>query len=590
MMPISRTAPPLTRKNSGNTRAHSPNLAVVQELLTGQSSYVGNTAHASLISASPPISSVLDQQSMVLPERLSGLRVLEPLPVGVTVDSLSTREAVYLQKLHTWKVAILGEASVEERIVIREAVRRIEEWVCNQQSSTRLMLDHLGLKVLPELPDWVINLSIKGNALQTLPGLPSALEDLDVSDNKLNCLPPLPWKLNALDANDNCLTVLPALPMRLEVLGVRNNRLRCLPQKIPLTLNVLLLEGNPLTSLPERITDLPASANIHLGHIPLPISVWQRLERIVHALGYKGPCFYFSREISLDELLHPLHIAVAYWYPIDAQISITETWAVLQSTLGATDFSRFLDRLRDSIHFQHAEFKEAIRNWLDRLSVDSELRELTFAIAQEGIGFCEDRATLTLNVMQQAQKNLEVERGRYDDHLDELIMIGRTMFRLKELERIARDKAASMRLVDEIEVYLAYQVKLHIALALPMIASDMRFFDVSYVTQDDLDAALLLVQQREASDFFSFLANDWAPWQAVLKRLDPQAYQAAQEQLNVNVDEEFFAKQTEYLQKSRLPNTEYQLMQTAPAVLRAMADEIMGELTQRFLSERNLSL
>ncbi|WP_280970871.1 MULTISPECIES: NEL-type E3 ubiquitin ligase domain-containing protein [unclassified Bradyrhizobium] len=66
---------------------------------------------------------------------------------------------------------------------------------------------------------------------------------------------------------------------------------------------------------------------------------------------------------------------------------------------------------------------------------------------------------------------------------------GRILFRLDVLERIAREKLRSLRFVDEIEVYLAYQVKLRDAPELQPVASKMRFERVSFVTEADIALA-----------------------------------------------------------------------------------------------------
>ncbi|WP_032484368.1 NEL-type E3 ubiquitin ligase domain-containing protein, partial [Yersinia pestis] len=68
------------------------------------------------------------------------------------------------------------------------------------------------------------------------------------------------------------------------------------------------------------------------------------------------------------------------------------------------------------------------------------LREQTFLIAQEASATCEDRITLTHNDMQKAVMLHEVEKGKYDEKLPELIARGREMFRLEQLENIAREK------------------------------------------------------------------------------------------------------------------------------------------------------
>jgi len=264
-------------------------------------------------------------------------------------------------------------------------------------------------------------------------------------------------------------------------------------------------------------------------------------------------------------------------------------WEKLGTTRGANDFSLFLDRLRDSLHFHQDEFKFAICTWLNKLADDAELRTLIFAVAQEGVGSCEDRAQLTLNTMHTAAINLDVTRAQYDTQLDQLLACARVMFRLQTLENIARKKAATLPLVDEIEVYLAYQVKLRTQLDLP-IAATMRFFEVSHVTQDDLDTALLQIKHKEEMEFLSYLSTDWGPWQTVLHRLTPSAYQILQETISDTVDHDFKTRQTHFLQSNNIDDNEYNRAKTTQTVLKNIAYEINNEFTLSFLSERNIKI
>lgn len=124
---------------------------------------------------------------------------------------------------------------------------------------------------------------------------------------------------------------------------------------------------------------------------------------------------------------------------------------------------------------------------------------------------------------------LDIERGEYDEQLNKLIPLARQMFRLDQLEQIAYAKAATLGMVDEVEVYLAYQVKLRDKLDLPLDITDMRFFDVSYVTQQDLEQAEKQVKTAEKNDFEHYLASDFSPWKSVLKRFSPDDYAAAED-------------------------------------------------------------
>ena len=124
---------------------------------------------------------------------------------------------------------------------------------------------------------------------------------------------------------------------------------------------------------------------------------------------------------------------------------------------------------------------------------------------------------LTANDMAKARLLFQVERGDYDQRLPELIAIARGMFRLEKLEDIAREKAASLMFVDEVEVYLAYQVKLCSSLRLPLVVDDMAYFKVSGVSDKDLLAAEATVKELENREFKDFLLT-WTPWLQAQKK------------------------------------------------------------------------
>ena len=120
----------------------------------------------------------------------------------------------------------------------------------------------------------------------------------------------------------------------------------------------------------------------------------------------------------------------------------------------------------------------------------------------------------------------QVERGDYDQRLPELIAIARGMFRLEKLEAIARKKAESLMFIDEIEVYLAYQVKLCRPLRLPLVVNEMAYFKVSGVSENDLLAAEATVKELENREFKDFLLA-WTPWLEAQKKGSDLSEEAA---------------------------------------------------------------
>ncbi|WP_071916601.1 NEL-type E3 ubiquitin ligase domain-containing protein [Bradyrhizobium japonicum] len=137
----------------------------------------------------------------------------------------------------------------------------------------------------------------------------------------------------------------------------------------------------------------------------------------------------------------------------------------------------------------------AVAEDLRQAAVRPRLREQYFELASGANGSCEDRVTLVWNGMQTARLNADVEDGLYDGRLGELLQNDRVLFRLEALDGIARERVNSLRRadpdadVDEIKVYLAYQAQLRDALELRHNAPDMRFMNVSQVTEADVARA-----------------------------------------------------------------------------------------------------
>ncbi|EDA0925725.1 SPI-2 type III secretion system effector E3 ubiquitin transferase SspH2, partial [Salmonella enterica subsp. enterica serovar Typhimurium] len=368
------------------------------------------------------------------------------------------------------------------------------------------------LASLPALPSELCKLWAYNNQLTSLPMLPSGLQELSVSDNQLASLPTLPSELYKLWAYNNRLTSLPALPSGLKELIVSGNRLTSLPV-LPSELKELMVSGNRLTSLPmlpsgllslsvyrNQLTRLPESlihlsseTTVNLEGNPLSERTLQALREITSAPGYSGPIIRFDMAgASAPRETRALHLAAADWLvpAREGEPAPADRWHMFGQEDNADAFSLFLDRLSETENFiKDAGFKAQISSWLAQLAEDEALRANTFAMATEATSSCEDRVTFFLHQMKNVQLVHNAEKGQYDNDLAALVATGREMFRLGKLEQIAREKVRTLALVDEIEVWLAYQNKLKKSLGLTSVTSEMRFFDVSGVTVTDLQDA-----------------------------------------------------------------------------------------------------
>ncbi len=465
------------------------------------------------------------------------------------------------------------------------------------------------LASLPALPSELCKLWAYNNQLTSLPMLPSGLQELSLSDNQLASLPTLPSELYKLWAYNNRLTSLPALPSGLKELIVSGNRLTSLPV-LPSELKELMVSGNRLTSLPmlpsgllslsvyrNQLTRLPESlihlsseTTVNLEGNPLSERTLQALREITSAPGYSGPIIRFDMAgASAPRETRALHLAAADWLvpAREGEPAPADRWHMFGQEDNADAFSLFLDRLSETENFiKDAGFKAQISSWLAQLAEDEALRANTFAMATEATSSCEDRVTFFLHQMKNVQLVHNAEKGQYDNDLAALVATGREMFRLGKLEQIAREKVRTLALVDEIEVWLAYQNKLKKSLGLTSVTSEMRFFDVSGVTVTDLQDAELQVKAAEKSEFREWILQ-WGPLHRVLERKAPERVNALREKQISDYEETYrMLSDTELRPSGLVGNTDAERTIGARAMesakktfldgLRPLVEEMLG--------------
>ncbi|EBN0192507.1 E3 ubiquitin--protein ligase [Salmonella enterica subsp. enterica serovar Enteritidis] len=465
-------------------------------------------------------------------EGASGTLRTSLLPATTTPQTAAEYEAAWSE----WKRA----APEGESRGRAEAVKRMR--ACLKKGNSVLYVGRVGLTTLPDLlPPNITTLFIPGNTLTRLPALPPGLRELSVSYNQLTSLPPLPPGLCKLSVFNNQLASLPALPSGLQILWAYRNRLTRLPA-LPPGLRELSVYRNQLTRLPESITGLSSEATVNLEGNPLSERTLQALRDITSAPGYSGPRIRFDMAgASAPREVRALHLAVADWLmpAREGEPAPADRWHVFGQEDNAADFSLFLDRLSETENFiKDAGFKAQISSWLVQLAEDEALRANTFALATEATSSCEDRITFFLHQMKNVQLVHNAEKGEYDNNLAVLVATGREMFRLGKLEQIAREKVRTLALVDELEVWLAYQNKLRKPLGLTSVTAEMRFFSVSGVTASDLRSAERQVKAAEKSEFREWILQ-WGPLHSVLERKAPERVNALREKQMSDYEETY---------------------------------------------------
>ncbi|PJM45513.1 E3 ubiquitin--protein ligase [Salmonella enterica subsp. enterica serovar Typhi] len=460
---------------------------------------------------------------------------------------------------------------------------------CLPAHITTLVIPDNNLTSLPALPPELRTLEVSGNQLTSLPVLPPGLLELSIFSNPLTHLPALPSGLCKLWIFGNQLTSLPVLPSELKELMVSGNRLTSLPM-LPSGLLSLSVYRNQLTRLPESLIHLSSETTVNLEGNPLSERTLQALREITSAPGYSGPIIRFDMAgASAPRETRALHLAAADWLvpAREGEPAPADRWHMFGQEDNADAFSLFLDRLSETENFiKDAGFKAQISSWLAQLAEDEALRANTFAMATEATSSCEDRVTFFLHQMKNVQLVHNAEKGQYDNDLAALVATGREMFRLGKLEQIAREKVRTLALVDEIEVWLAYQNKLKKSLGLTSVTSEMRFFDVSGVTVTDLQDAELQVKAAEKSEFREWILQ-WGPLHRVLERKAPKRVNALREKQISDYEETYrMLSDTELRPSGLVGNTDAERTIGARAMesakktfldgLRPLVEEMLG--------------
>lgn len=289
---------------------------------------------------------------------------------------------------------------------------------------------------------------------------------------------------------------------------------------------------------------------------------------------------------------------ISHWYtqenldtkPSLSQPEITKLahWKAISQHSNSTSFSQFLSRLRTCNVVTHSsEFKQHISTFLDNIVLSPSVAQTLFAIAADGTTSCNDRILFTYNQMQQVMIVDDIDKGKYDTQLDALIALARRVYRTRQLAMIANQHMKRHPNVDEIEVYLGYQTRLHSVLDLQHLAPDMHSFICSKISPEDLNTAQRTIKENENIQFPAWLAQ-WEPLHTLIERLAPEKIHAAQERRYHMLEFEYQKRIDDLLRKNLLKGIPDAEVNAGKIVLNTMQLEIDRALITGFFSQHQL--
>ncbi len=327
------------------------------------------------------------------------------------------------------------------------------------------------------------------------------LRELDMAHNPLTQVPPIACMpdLRRLSLRDTGLTELP----------VRDNRLDELSPTLMHSqrrLTHLSLHDNPLPEATQTAARAALSPEAH-GVLPT-----RR-----HGAGGQD-----SLERWLDGAT-------------DAERKLrTEHWAALAQASGSGDLMRFLEDLGRSqdYDFQGMDLRRRVWQMIAVCAEDAEVREAVFQQAA-GPRTCSDQMLLILSLLE-VRVLVTVRTAGLDvaGQAGALVQLGRELYRLDEVDRVASEHIASARardpygFHDEVETYLAYRAGLVGPLGLPAQSRYMHHRLFSGVSDTHLRQAMQTILTTESEARIADSLSDRPFWQAFLHESEPQLFDA----------------------------------------------------------------
>lgn len=419
--------------------------------------------------------------------------------------------------------------------------------------------------------------------------------ELSLYQRQLNTVPAIlneyTW-LTTLSLGHNRLTELPDLSeLSLQKVSLENNVFTGVPFGLPLSLTELNMCNNLITQTHSPLESLSENCQVDLSGNPISEDTIIRLNRILNAPNYHGPRILFS--MQSEPVVHSLFPTKPTLPEVLAKWGISETvaaWINIRNEAYFPNFLSFIHKLGQTINFSNPNFRKNVTAFLTRLVSESkELRAHVFLIAEEADSSCEDRASLAYNQIKNVYLNHAIEQGEYDNRVKEIIQLARGMFRMNKLEQIAREKVKKLNFCDEIDVFLAYQVKLQKRLSLPVETPDMRFFSISWVTPEDLNSAEQEVRDAEKTEFDRFLATEYFSWLSFIKRQDPSSYKKMEKEKN-DTFKNFDQALVDYLEAQNLPINDDTKRVFGAIRRKEIQDQLLIKLNEKFLADKKISL
>lgn len=285
------------------------------------------------------------------------------------------------------------------------------------------------------------------------------------------------------------------------------------------------LRGNQIRELPQWLFQLPQrfALAINLRHNPISETSRTALEAYRSRTGIGMGLLHNEAAVLNDQRARDL------WMPKPVEetyASRNRAWLALKNEPRAKEFFELLAEVGSSAdsRFVNEDMTRRVWSVIEATRTDSALCTQLLSMAVKA-NCADDAATIFSNL----EVAVEIDRvvrqsANAHDQAARLLKLGRSLFRLDYLGRIAREQAQANPALDAVEVELAYRTGLADRLELIGQPRHMRYASLSGVKANDLEVAYNKVITAEISPELSTYISGRTFWSDFLRQHHGQQF------------------------------------------------------------------
>ncbi|MGR3911750.1 MAG: NEL-type E3 ubiquitin ligase domain-containing protein, partial [Candidatus Rhabdochlamydia sp.] len=331
-------------------------------------------------------------------------------------------------------------------------------------------------------------------------------------------------------------TALITMPSRLQVKNSLNLshciQLTTLPDQLELGGDLDLNGCTSLSSLPHWVATLGYCSDGDIRSIDLTGSglsplIIQRLQ--AEALNHAGVQFYFSEDAAEAYIMEfeALLPALEFWEkeakeaPIDLETICYKLHQLLTQVQDHENLLTFLMRLTGTADFYNAATRECLAKRVLKLiqlmAQNTEICHHAAFLIHQGLSSCDDRVMTTLSDMGFYQKLQDLQHPSVK--AEELKKSAKGFFFLEQLSQKIEKHINTLQFVDEVEVYMAFHIRLQKMLNLPIDIQNMLFRKCVAISNEEIDHIGKELLEGFSEEAFNSFLMSWDPWNLYQRRL-----------------------------------------------------------------------